>query len=54
MAELPANNPPSTNEFEDDNDDDLFASAIGVSYCFTRLTIRLSLFVSSKIKTILF
>lgn len=34
MAELPANNPPSTNDFEDENDDDLFASAVGVSYCF--------------------
>ena len=29
MAELPVNNQPSTNEFEDD--DDLFVSAIGVS-----------------------
>ena len=55
MAELPVNNPPLANEFEDDNDDDLFASAIGVSYCFTsgRLTIVSYRFVGLQIKTIL-
>ena len=31
MAELPINNSPSTGDYEDDDNDDLFVSAIGVS-----------------------
>lgn len=35
MADLHINtNLPSTDDFEDDDNDDLFVSAIGVSFCF--------------------